>query len=805
MGKNGLIRKFTVGSVDEPTTIDEEDDDLETDPSYGIAVSNSQFVLYSESGTAVSYDLKLNTRQGSITRCTLPIRDLEFSSDGEWIAVSSDESDVKLINTLDTDNVVIIRDHPKGVKHVSYHPSGLMVATSCADGILRFYSVSSQTPVLTKTLEGAIPKLLTSDNASAKVAWHPDGSYFAVPNIGQSVSIYSRDSWAKVSELEWPEGQMKDLKLLLKEDRTGPSNVPTMITCLAWSPNGRYFAAAATNGFVIVWDSQTSNIISAMQAQGQVLQLAWSPVGNAISFTTDGGTLHTMNSIIDVTDSTPLPYGSYLYGWNPNRGVTKPAKGTKAEVADLEEDLFVGPGGASEDEDAWIVDDDGVGYVERPKRALDDNMDSRPSKRVVTISEETSQAALQKPFQPGSSHWKNGRRYLNINMIGYVWSISEDIQHDVTVSFFDSKSHREYHFQDMIGYDLASLSAEGCLFAYSGSNEYATSMTKENGAAQPKIFFRFHTGTSDSWEYSFSQAVHGNISTIALSESMIQVCTENGYVFYFTIGGAMVRVTRQSRDLAIASAAWNDFFIVIRRNAQMANGGLVYSIENSKTFEIIQKNDSLDVSASGDSQLKSLFFSEEGDPCIFDSRGSLSILVSWRAMFQAYWTPIFDTTLIGKDISNSTDIILSNNKYWPLGLTDQHKILCIPLAPGNPEPPLPMPNPQDFELALPFATSSEHEHSFLVSSISYELLKDREADEDDIADVRLEMDTLLLRQFHSSCFNRQVEKALSLAKLIHNDNSLEAASKIALGANLAALSERINQIRSSKDDEVMSP
>lgn len=41
VGKNGLIRKFTVGSADEPTTIetDEDDGELEADPSYGIAAS----------------------------------------------------------------------------------------------------------------------------------------------------------------------------------------------------------------------------------------------------------------------------------------------------------------------------------------------------------------------------------------------------------------------------------------------------------------------------------------------------------------------------------------------------------------------------------------------------------------------------------------------------------------------------------------------------------------------------------------------------------------------------------------------
>jgi chromosome transmission fidelity protein 4 len=85
VGSNQLIRKFQVGSVEEPLTIEQHDG-----PILDVATSNNYFATCSEDGTVSLFDIKTNEYLTTVMRCSLPIREIEFSPDGEWIAVCSE-------------------------------------------------------------------------------------------------------------------------------------------------------------------------------------------------------------------------------------------------------------------------------------------------------------------------------------------------------------------------------------------------------------------------------------------------------------------------------------------------------------------------------------------------------------------------------------------------------------------------------------------------------------------------------------------------------------------------------------------
>ena len=51
---------------------------------------NDFFLTGSEDGTVCMYSLDTYTYEKMLTRCTLPIRDIALSPDGQWAAVASE-------------------------------------------------------------------------------------------------------------------------------------------------------------------------------------------------------------------------------------------------------------------------------------------------------------------------------------------------------------------------------------------------------------------------------------------------------------------------------------------------------------------------------------------------------------------------------------------------------------------------------------------------------------------------------------------------------------------------------------------
>ncbi|KAL9094145.1 MAG: hypothetical protein Q9165_003560 [Trypethelium subeluteriae] len=85
-GLNNAIRVFPSGSDAEPTNIDDCQES-----NTAIVATNDFFITGSEDGTVCKYSLENNSLDQILVRCTLPIRDLALSPDGNWVAVASEQ------------------------------------------------------------------------------------------------------------------------------------------------------------------------------------------------------------------------------------------------------------------------------------------------------------------------------------------------------------------------------------------------------------------------------------------------------------------------------------------------------------------------------------------------------------------------------------------------------------------------------------------------------------------------------------------------------------------------------------------
>jgi len=88
-GADQLIRKFTVDDdpSKEPETFEDHSESV-----VAVAASRTAFASASEDCTVNLF--KMGAKSGDnarlVTRCTLPVRDIAFSPDGEWLAVASE-------------------------------------------------------------------------------------------------------------------------------------------------------------------------------------------------------------------------------------------------------------------------------------------------------------------------------------------------------------------------------------------------------------------------------------------------------------------------------------------------------------------------------------------------------------------------------------------------------------------------------------------------------------------------------------------------------------------------------------------
>lgn len=828
------------------------------------------------------------------------------------------ESELKIVNVEDITKVISVQKfHTSGIKHVSYHPSDILISTSDVEGVLRFLAIprqESSSVDLTQKVDGIIPKLRGDDAyASSKIAWHKSGQYFAVPTPLNSVAVYNRDMKEIVNfpinrdiindikRRQKFNGSVKDAETRAdrddeeEEEGHGHGPVSEAISDLCWSPSGAYLAISTADGLLLIWDVSTRMLLRVNKVNFKITSLSWNPKINEISFATSQGSLHTFSEAIDLNVSKYSPFEKGLdfefeHFSEPNKTTAnnkEPKEKSKRsndldkragdetrlseELEDnydnLDDNLL---GSNTNGDDAFIEDDDGTYAKEIAeerirKRKRRDNIDEDDSgdeeqngdqggfltrdkmQAIITYAtahvKDSLRSSKYPSFQQGSTRWQNGRRHLTVNFVGYVWTLNEGPHNDVSVEFFDVGSNRKYHFRDTAGFDLACLTKSGVLFARSGindKNDPVQKSTKKHSSMQvPRIYYRPHLGGSTaSWEYKFIPQIHGTISNIALSETRAQVYTSEGYVFTFTLGGTPVRVN-SINDRVITSAAFGDYFMTVCEPPGAKDSScLRYSIENANTFEMIQNNHPLSLSPG--SRLVATFFSASGDPCIYDSNGSLKILTAWRAMFQAPWIPIFDARVPGeKELSEVTQLLeraendeddedvfdiqdfdddgnkktskdsatekekeiqdrldqIMSRRFCPLGLNEDNVFLAYPLTGKELEFPLPS-YMDEFELQVPAITESRHEQAYLVQSVSHELAKDRgETGVEESDGWRLEMNKSLLRLFGAACGERQSDKALEIARLLSTSNSLALASKIAVDSGLPSLANAINDLR----------
>ncbi|KAK2865289.1 hypothetical protein FQN49_003719, partial [Arthroderma sp. PD_2] len=784
-GSNSAIRVFSVGEHGEPKTIDEG-----VESHLAIAATNESIILGSEDGTVWLYKLHEGTMDKPLVRCTLPVRDLAISKDEEWVAVASDELTVKIVNINDITEVKYLRDQTKGAKHVTFDPSGRYVTVSCSDGILYIYSITETEPTLVHKLDGVIRRLETDHEATSSAVWHPDGTAFAAVEATRDITVISSRDWTK--QRKFSDGHNGD------------------ITSFAWSPNGALLASAGTDRKILLWEARTQKVIQSYDIPN-VINFCWHPTQNAVAFTTSDGELFIYDDFVPLDHRSLLSKTlevAPLLSIGSSEGVAISHRPQKNDVSnnsgsrqrggtpDSLDDIL----GPADDEDDFVEDDDGAGYTEvingHGKRG-NTHMDELFGHDIKRRSAVPWKTISHEPFQPGSTPWRGSRRYLALNLIGFVWTVDQDTHNTVTVEFYDRERYRDFHFTDPYLYDKACLNEKGTLFS-----------CQPTSSSPAMVFYRPHESWTTRADWRTELPEGEKITAIALSNSYITVTTSTDYVRIYTLFGTPYRVFRQ-KSQTVTCAAWRDYIFTVGNGPAGSDGvaQLKYSIENVRRDEICQNEDT--VALAGGTQLQSVFFSDKGDPCIYDSSGILLVLQHWRKPGQARWIPLLDTKLLERVASGRKE-----ETYWPVAVA-QDVFHCIILKGGDKYPYFPRPLLTEFDFQIPISSmvskdkankdgdaemddaeeiarnnNKKLQESLVRTSLDFTLLEDcinaseiGAAGDTELRRKAVDIDKVLLQLLAIECREGEERgmKALELVTMLRDRSGrmLDAASKIA--------------------------
>ncbi|CCE63049.1 hypothetical protein TPHA_0D04160 [Tetrapisispora phaffii CBS 4417] len=850
--------------------------------------TNGTLILTNIEGNAFRYTIQTGKEQ-LLTRSSLPLHDSAIVHSGRITVIGGDDLELSLIN-LENAGDSFQKETFKvdeQVSQLSCNSKTNILAVSFVNGKVQFFSLNTAIPNKVHELSDYIPAVtydLTfkdpllenilgndkdedtdgSDDEDEKIsdsefcddnrictrtAWSPSGLLFALPCKDKTIKMFSIKNYELVKTL------------------TTPDNVSVYFIDLQFDCQyGNYIAAADLNNKIFVWKCDTGELIYSNAFKKQLTNISWRLQEDGTKLQLIAGTWS--GSIITIKDlaktseeaQTEGAKNSNLFvnsdiSESENETEENQKDGANIDDLDDKENLFTQEVDEEEntkrkvpydDEEDFIEDDDGAGYVIPNKRH---HFSSTHGGNATPVAYSSGRP---KPFQyttisPGSTPFGSlDRRYLTMNTVGYVVTVRNNEQNSITISFFDLSRFTETHFEDLFGYDICSLNENATLFAQSKSGQ---------------IHYRPHSAMHSNWTKVLPLQRDEKITSVAATNKRVYIGTSFGYLRTFNIFGVPLAVEKVT---PIVSLVANEFRIFIVHYSPF--NGVSYSLyeQGPQSSKYFQRESPLPIfvpqsglGSSGRSNdlftsfnplgIKSMFFNIYGDPCIFGSDNLLMVLSKWRSTMEARWVPLLDANIEIWKMSGGKET--SDVSVWPLGLT--YDVLnCILVKGKNFWPGFPLPLPSELGVRVPILVKSKvlqetknkkklqseaevamsddetketneeleipvnmaAEEEYIRSKVLSSLLSDTLENDGELYGNENEVltslvgtqDKSLLRLFADACSEQNSDKAMSIVFELKQDRALNAAVKISERAEMLGLVRRINAIREAKFEEQMN-
>lgn len=785
-----------------------------------------------------------------------PVRAIDFSPTGAFLAVAGDEPGVlKIVMTAQPSNVTVLRA-PSGkgneaISALKFDPDGDFIASVSEKGNVIVWGVE----------RGKLLTVVDLNSRNAKcLAWSPAGSHL-VCGTEKGIVVVKRDSWTFDYLLEDASDHDDD-----EDEIYASSTGKDRIAAVAWSLNGRYLVAAREDSNVSLWDAQQRKVLASWRGQEVAQKIHWHPKSNALLLIDKIG---QWGLIPDVVPShLPSPYSDALTVRLP----TLPQPNDKADMQDIPRDVIDDEedvnsikrskgvkvrhlkqresekkdeavqekkkkknGGSSaeeedenelengftfnasdvdadEEEDIRSRDDGGSGECDDNSESDEElpgefaglenggvRLPARTSKsrsRSLHGRRRARQALIvQKSFMPTStplSEQESKKRRI------LAWNLVgavlsfDESTHDIVEIEFADASKRTIGIKDHFGYTLSCLTEVGVLLA--------SPKKKEHGSL---ITFRPFSSWSNNSDWTQYLHPDEDISVIALGQRFAAaITTPNGLVRIFSLSGIQTAIFGVHGHIVTAAAGDDSLVIVFVEPDSSVIKCELLGINGAGEVENIRFAGNIMLCAN--SRLEWIGFSKDtGELCSYDSNGWLWMLMDPKNGKR--WVPVVQ----GAAKLGECDW------FWVAAATSTHVIGVPCLSTERFPSAKPRPALRSLPLSAPVIEKVSKSgkpkiieryvrtrmkliratYAKAVAEDMYNSDDDEVADaEDEVARMEVETDKCILAMMEDACRNEHNMRALDLATRLHSEVSFKYAIELAKHFKRSVLATRVEQV-----------
>jgi len=744
-----------------------DDDDCENhligDEGLAVCVSDKK-IFVGSSGTNVlsGYSWEGDSEGVVGPRFTADVTALCCTESGGIVVAGLADFSVKVIKTSDF-STVSLTGHEAPVLSVTMDKEGSIVASSSCDGSVKVWSVES------KSALKSLPNMLTKSNdvpntkSTCSLKFSKCGRWLAIPTEQRVVVLERESNWE----------QAKDLKI----DGLSAGEI---VTTIDWESEGGNILAGTNKGNLCLISFPSMSLVTTVHSgrKHNICALAWHPSKSEAIFADMGG--HW--GLIEELRGSGGPSGAGDHAATANNENLEDMEALFNDDDDDENSFSIAKTVA---ETGYTKDDDGnlaFGSTQaRPESSL--SMASTvegEGKREVYRPPPTPKVRLQPAFQPGASPAGLSNRFLVYNSVGIVKSHDSDQENSLDIEFHDIAVHHALHLSNSDGATMAAL-----------SDKILVTATNGDDVVGGKVMVNYFSSGDVNKEWSIVLDEEEEIKGVAVGDKWVAVATSKNHLRMFTAGGLQREVVMIMGPL-VTMVGEGDRLMVVTHLGHPLPGqqSLSYTLYSVTTTVKPLNSTPLPLPLSPNSDLYWAGFSDTLTPCSADTAGWV------RALDQSthLWHPIINTR---DHVRGKSDF------HYIMSVSHTESVLRGVLCKGAKYPPtVPRPLPIALPLEVPLTSTSTEkgglEQTYLNLALQARFMSANPNQSEETEEI---MDTVkqsevecIMKLFALACKSDHESRAVEVASLMPNVETLQLAIKYAAKLRRVGLADKLGQL-----------